>query len=170
MRVKNKAHKISRIRHLQLTHLGTKKKPELSSKAGEALDVVPFAVSLAHQFSGYGGKYQLLASAGRELVLIQAVLKNNPRRLNADSCQRLMASCVKHLFAYGAAKGVFIPKHHSFIHLCRSARFSGNPSAHSTFTDESENGEIARMGKKTHPFDFPYAVARRQVARERLGL
>lgn len=98
------------------------------------------------------------------------ICKDNPRNMSASACAELMHHAVKHNTCYGLAGGVYVPKHHSFIHLTMGAPWAGNPGSYSTYQDEHENGLVARQGKLTHPFTFPSAVLRKQVARERLGL
>ena len=170
MRVKHPTRKLSRIKHLHLTHIGTRKKKELKAKAGETLDVIPFVTDLMHRYAGTHKPFFFLAAAGRALLLYHAVLKEEPRVLSNAGYQKLMAACTTHLVSYGAGGGVYMPKHHSYTHLSFNARWAGNPSWYSTFTDESENGLVAKQAKRVHPMCFPLAVLRKQLAKERLGL
>ena len=80
------------------------------------------------------------------------------RRMTADEHQTMFDNYM-HLTRYWKEAGLaFKPKMHLLGHLVHNIPFSGNPSFHTTFLDESENRILAEICRSAHRLVFEYRV------------
>ena len=129
-----------------------------------------FAVQVAKQCVGQNDKFKLLAKAGDALLCVKRIFKREHRRISPPVVDEMMDACKQHNICFQLAGASLAPKHHRFLHMCDSARVSGNPSYHSTFQDEHENGVVARQSTKCHKLTFQKSVFERIIVGEKLAL
>ena len=75
--------------------------------------------------------------------------------------EKLLTSMVNHVALYRGAKGHMVYKHHGAIHMALMAGWIGNPRHISTYEDESENGQTARIALHVHGSTFAKSVFER---------
>ena len=130
-------------------HLGKLSKPVLKAKGGQTRCLVKFCTRLMHKFD-CGDEGTLLAKAGDCLLDAYEVMKSEPRRMSLQGREKLLTSMKNHVELYRAAKGHLVYKHHGAIHMALMAGWIGNPRHISTYEDEHENGQIARLALHVH--------------------
>ena len=113
-----------------------------------------------HKFDcGHEGK--LLAKAGDHLLEAYEVMSSEPPRMSLQGREKLVSSMVNHVELYRAAKGHMVYKHHGSIHMALMAGWIGNPRHISTYEDEHENGQIAKIALHAHGSTFAKSVFER---------
>ena len=108
-----------------------------------------------------GVKAKVLAKAGEALFDVYEVMEQEPRRMTLQARNRLIASMVNHVTLYRSAGGHMVYKHHGAIHMALNAGFQGNPRHVSTYEDEHENGETAKISLRVHGSTFAKSVFER---------
>ena len=142
----------------------------LKAQGGETSGLVKFAVQVAKQCVGQNDKFKLLAKAGDALLCVKRILKREHRRISPPVVDEMMDACKQHNICFQLAGASLSPKHHRLVHMCVSVSVSGNPSYHSTFQDEHENGVVARQSTKCHKLTFQKSVFERIVVGEKLAV
>ena len=139
-----------RLGCLTMAMIGDKEAPELKTKAAETGILLGWAIALLgeHERAVHMGT-ELLAS-GNALASYMELLDASPRVVDFATCTKLLDYCLRHLILFGAAGGVYTPKHHLFVHMTLKIEVHGNPKHHSTFVDETLNGAVALVAGKAH--------------------
>ena len=159
-RIANPGSNITKVKKFSLEALGNLDKPCLKLRAAESKLMSRFTLDLLQKHrSALNDTGTLLLQAGESVCEVWSIMESEPRRMPVSAQQRLFYCCLNHILKYSReAGGKHIPKHHGLIHMAANTHFSGNPTCHSTYEDESENGTIAGIGFHVHPDTFGISV------------
>ena len=150
----------TRIKCFTLKKLGDLETPALHAKGAQSRDMVGFVVFLFNNNPVVKATHEgtLLHSAGSSLLQYYHIIASEPRKVPFDSQLQLMSHCVNHLLCYKDAGGHMVPKHHGMVHLTQGVCTGGNPAYSSTYEDESENGEVGKIGITAHGLTWTKTV------------
>lgn len=150
---------MSTIVRFTLPTLGPQTTPRLSAKGGESKTLVPFVLLLLMEFCDRSGvRGQLLIESGQALSSMLRIMCERPRVLDANTRSHLLDLARTHILKYQQAGCHMVYKHHALIHLIRSSGFHGNPCFFSTYQDETENGDCAKICGSVHVDKFSEAT------------
>jgi hypothetical protein len=139
-----------RLSNLTLQMLGDKTKPKLHAKAAETFWLLPWLLTLLQEFAPCIENGKLYLSAGQALFDYMEILRSEPTSLSIGVPQRLLDLAKQHLLAMKKIGAHEYPKHHLFVHLTLRSLHIGNPRSYGTFSDESANGDMAKIAGSNH--------------------
>ena len=149
------------------TLVGKLKAPCLKAKGAESRGVVRYAMELAKRLPK-NRKCALLVKAGQSLLDWYDIIGESSRVVASSRRAELFKHCVNHIVLYKEAGGYMVPKHHCFLHLTQKVTSAGNPACFSTYEDETENGQIAKIGIMVHARTFDRSVFERLELADRM--
>ena len=111
----------------------------------------------------------MMAEAGRHLMRLFHILNEEQRVMGRGSRLEAMNCIISFNSIMQGAGCHLVPKNHMFVHMGYNIAFVCNPRVLSTYTDESENGDDAKIGRRCHMNSFSFTVlAKRMVANHAL--
>ena len=166
---------LTKLEDLTPAMIGAREKPELSAKGAETKCLIPFCVDLVEQFLPVlGAKGKAFLRCGRALLSFIDTMSTAGWRMTRREQQTLAEAATNFLRFWDLTGLVYKPKAHQLVHTVHDVPFSGNPSFHTTFLDESENrvlADISRAARKTvfwyRVFGHFESLAKIKVARKR---
>lgn len=159
--------KVTRLKSLTVKTLGKLKSPCLHAKGAESRGVVRYAMELAKRLPN-NRKCVLLVQAGQSLLDWYDIIGESSRVVSFGRRAELFKHCVNHIVLYKEAGGHMVPKHHCFWHLTQKVTSAGNPACFATYEDETENGQIAKIGLMVHSRTFDRSVFERLELADRM--
>ena len=148
--VRNNVPQNYRINDITDKLIGTRKAPDLKTKAGETGVLVRWATDLCQRHARSMKLGDELLAAGECLLEYMAILKEHDRIVPRSACQRLLDLCTRHISLLQLAQLPLVPKHHLMVHLTLRIPTRGNPRFYSTFLDESLNAALAKIAGASH--------------------
>ena len=157
-------HKLSEVKKLTIGMINGE---NLSAMGGESRGLVRFAYNMAMRFAGDAPNLVLLAAAGRSLLSMHEILRNEPRVVKYNARQALMTAYLNFVNNYVAVDGAMVYKFHCGCHMIQEIKFFGNCRATATWEDEAENGQDCEIAKTCSAITFAQSVFQKIVAGER---
>jgi hypothetical protein len=138
----------TQLEDLTLSMLGSRAKPAFKAKGAETKGALPFAVELLrrHQCS-LGTQGKVLLGCGEALLAYIEHLAQAPRVVDRAQLQGMFSSISRFFRLWIEAGLPRKPKLHLMAHIVERTSYSGNPSMHAAFLDESLNKVLASIGR-----------------------